>query len=73
MSVQIKCRILRETEAAILIEQAHPEAHGSIECWLPRSQCDHLSKGPVRPDGSRDATITLAAWLAEKHDLETED
>ena len=71
MSAIIKCRIMRETEMGVLIRQTI-DGLGSREVWIPRSQCEHLSKGPMQPDGSRDATITMAGWLAEQHSLETE-
>lgn len=71
MSVQIKCRIVRESEKAIFIRQEIGKG-AYTALWIPRSQCDHLSKGPIQADGSRDATITMAEWLAEKHNLETQ-
>jgi len=71
MSEKVKCRILRETERAILIHQ-EAENREIIQAWIPRSQCDHLSKGPLQPDGSREATITMATWLIDKHNLKSE-
>ena len=71
MSEKIKCRILRETERAILIRQEMPNRE-AVEAWIPRSQCDHLSKGPSEPDGSRSATITMAGWLVDQHNLRAE-
>jgi len=71
MSVIIKCRIMRETEKAVLIRQEFPNRE-MVETWIPRSQCDHLSKGTFLADGSREATITLAGWLADKYNLRTE-
>jgi len=73
MSVQVKCRILMETENAVLIEQLSEGFLPPVGCWIPRSQCDHLSKGPMQPDNTRDAVITIADWLAEKHKLRTQD
>lgn len=73
MSAIVKCKILMETEKAVLIEQPSFEFHPIVTCWIPRSQCDHLSKGPVKPDNTRDATITMADWLADKHNLRCED
>jgi len=71
MSAKVKCRIMRETEKALLIRQETPNRE-SIETWIPRSQCDHISKGPLSPEGSRDGTITMAGWLADKHNLRME-
>ena len=71
MNEKIKCRILRETERAILIRQETGNRE-AIEAWIPRSQCDHLSKGPTLNDGSREATITMAAWLVDQHNLRAE-
>lgn len=72
MSVQVKCRLLRETDRALLLQQLGDNGAG-IECWIARSQCDHISKGALAPDGSRDATVTMPQWLADRHKLETED
>jgi len=73
MSDRVKCRIILETEAALLIEQPRFEFHAAIECWIPRSQCDHISKGPKQPDGTRDAVVTMAEWLVEKRGFRTEE
>ena len=73
MSATVKCRILRETHAAVFLEQPQPDQGRTVQCWIPRSVCERLSKGPRQGDGSRDATITMAGWLADKHNLETED
>ena len=46
---------------------------GSVQCWVPRSQCEHISKGPPFADGSRDATVTLPGWLARDKNLNWEE
>jgi len=73
MSVKVKCRIILETEAALLIEQPRDGLRIAIECWIPRSQCDHISKGPLKEDYTRDATVTMAEWLADKRGFRTEE
>ena len=72
MSVQVKCRILRETEQAVQVCQENGTDRPVI-CWVARSQCDHISKGPVQPDGSRDGVVTMPEWLANVNQLEEED
>lgn len=71
MSAQVKCRILRETEAAYKIHQETPNREPVIT-WIPISQCDHSSKGPKALDGSRDAIITMPEWLADEKGLRSE-
>ena len=71
MSVQVKCRILRETDLALKLSQMQGEKE--VVCWVLRSKCEHASKGPQQADGSRDATITMEGWLARVNQLETED
>jgi len=73
MSVKVKCRIILETEAALYIEQPRFEFKSAVECWIPRSQCDHISKGPLKEDNTRDATVTMAEWLADKRGFRTEE
>ena len=73
MSDKVKCRIILETESALLIEQPRLEFHTAIECWIPRSLCEHISKGPKRPDGTRDAIVTMSGWLADKRGFRTEE
>lgn len=73
MSVKVKCRIIVETEAGLLIEQPRFELQVAVESWIPRSQCDHISKGPLQEDGTRDATVTMADWLADKCGFNTEE
>lgn len=65
MSAKFKCSIIKETDAALLIRQ-EIENREPVETWIPRSQCDHISKGLMRGDGSRDATITASEWIIEK-------
>lgn len=71
-TVEVKCRIVRETERALLIQQPLPDQHGTRECWIARSECHHISKGPLGADGSRDGTVRMSAWLAQVNALEIE-
>lgn len=73
MSCKVKCRIIAETEKALLLEQADLLPTDRVECWIPRSQCDHISKGPLKEDGTREATVTMADWLADKRGFRTEE
>lgn len=74
MGAKVKCRILRETPDALHVTQ-DSKTHGRFASgtWIPRSQCDHISKGPQREDGSRDATVTVAEWLVSKSGLKAEE
>ena len=67
MSAKFRCRILRETDAAILVKQEIRNRE-PVEAWIPRSQCDHISKLPDDKDGIP-ATITAATWIIEKKGL----
>jgi hypothetical protein len=69
MSAKVRCIILRETEKAIQIRQQQPNRE-AVEAWIPRSQCDHISK---MPDGNVvRGTVTMRTWLADKHNLAVE-
>ncbi len=68
MSAKFRCCILKESEKALLVRQEIPN-RAPVETWIPRSQCDHISKEP-RTDGEPvAATITCADWLMEKKGL----
>jgi hypothetical protein len=70
MSSKVKCAILRETDRALQIRQ-EAQNRDPVVAWIPRSQCDHISK---RPDGNGgvEAIVTMADWLVEKHNLREE-
>jgi hypothetical protein len=69
MSAKFKCRILRETDAAILIQQEPPNRQAT-QTWIPRSQCDHISKMPDgKPETGIPATVTCADWIIDKKGL----
>lgn len=67
MSAKFRCRILEEREKAIRVKQ---EIHnrGVVECWIPRSQIDHISKLPDGQPGIP-ATITASEWIMEQKGL----
>jgi hypothetical protein len=66
MNASIKCEIVRETEKALLVKQSRPN-RDPVEAWIPRSQCDHISK---RPEGEKvTATIKVASWIVDKAGL----
>ena len=52
---KVKCKIVRKTEAAFLINQKGKEH------WIPRSQISHRSVPPNQP-----TVLTIPDWLAEK-------
>jgi hypothetical protein len=70
MSDKVKCVIVRETEKALFIRQEQPN-RVPVEVWIPRSQCDHVSKMPDGK-GAITATVTMAGWLVDKHNLRAE-
>lgn len=67
MSAKFRCRILRETDSAILVKQ-EIQNRQPVEAWIPRSQCDHISKLPDGKEGIP-ATITCPDWIIEKKGL----
>lgn len=70
MSAKINCTILRETDKAIQIRQESRNRE-PVETWIPRSQCDHISKRPSE-SGDINATVTMATWLADERGLQEE-
>lgn len=67
MSAKFTCRIIRETDRALFVRQTIPDRQ-TVETWIPRSQCDHISKLPDGGDGIP-ATITTADWIMDEKGL----
>jgi hypothetical protein len=67
VSAKFRCRILEERDLALLVRQEIPNRE-PVEVWIPRSQCDHISKRPDDKEGIP-ATITAADWILEKKGL----
>lgn len=60
------CRVIRTTDAAILIE------YEGEELWCPRSQVSEGDKYEAG-DGENDGvTISITTWLARKHGIEAD-
>jgi len=68
MSAKFKCLIVQETEAALLVRQEIPN-RTPVEEWIPRSQCEHISKQPAVNQSAIPATITAKSWILEKKGL----
>lgn len=59
---------------AVHVRQEIPNRTPVI-AWLPRSQCGHISKLPVKPGqplSPREAVITVPDWLCDQHDFQPE-
>jgi hypothetical protein len=65
--VLVECDVIRETDKALLIRQ------GSIEEWIPRSLCHHISKRPVAARTDVPAVITMDQWIADDRGLDSEE
>lgn len=60
----VRCRIVHETDKALLIEQ------GVTQTWIPRSQLDHISKKGKHAKGGFEAEIEMPEWLADDKGVE---
>jgi hypothetical protein len=65
---KVECRIMRETDAALLLRQEMPNRE-PVEAWVPRSLCAHISKRPKEGVEGVPATVTMAQWKAEQLNL----
>lgn len=59
MSTRVTGRILRETDAALLLE-----TKDGREVWLPFSQVEYIKRGKDFD------SLDISDWIAEKKDLE---
>jgi hypothetical protein len=58
-----ECKVLQETEKAILIE------YGGEEIWLPRSQ---VSEGDKYATGDEGVTISITEYIAREKGIEVD-
>ena len=61
--VYLDCRIIRETDAAILIEGENEE-----DVWIPLSQVNEIVRG-VNPDPDTPDRLCITGWIAAKRGL----
>lgn len=57
-----ECRIVRETDAAFLIE------HDGEEHWIPKSQ---IADPDTYEAGDEDVTVSVTEWIAKQKGIET--
>lgn len=63
--------LLEDTGNALLVAQRTSKKERKD--WIPRSQCDRISKGPVDQMKPRSVTVICNEWIAKKIALKSEE
>lgn len=66
-TVTVSGVLLRETDAALLVEFPLPGSARVEEVWLPRSRVSYMRRIPK--DGEVRVILTIPEWLAEDRGL----
>lgn len=66
--VELKGRVIRETDAALLLMLIDPEGFEIDSHWFPLSQIDKITR--VADDSDDLDTILVAKWLVDKKNID---